>query len=142
MPEDSKEAQTARILLYKLFYDQTDQGMTHFLLNLIRVFDIHKQPKRFSLWALKVFLLTFCLLIWNYYLMWIGITKLEWDTWLCWTNLPPCFLFYFPFRYLILNISVRHLLKISCNGVQVQLCCVQKTIYLETHVWELFQNQI
>ncbi|XP_044504324.1 protein timeless homolog isoform X2 [Mangifera indica] len=45
LPKDSKEAQTARILLYKLFYDQTDQGMTHFLLNLIRVFDIHKQPK-------------------------------------------------------------------------------------------------
>ncbi|CAL5331927.1 unnamed protein product [Camellia sinensis] len=27
-PQDSKEPQTARILLYKLFYDQTDQGMT------------------------------------------------------------------------------------------------------------------
>ncbi|RVW37198.1 Protein timeless-like [Vitis vinifera] len=44
--EDSKEPQTARILLYKLFYDQTDQGMTHFLLNLIKSFDSHKQPKR------------------------------------------------------------------------------------------------
>lgn len=43
--EDSKEPQTARILLYKLFYDQTDQGMTHFLLNLIKSFDSHKQPK-------------------------------------------------------------------------------------------------
>ena len=48
--EDSKEPQTARILLYKLFYDQTDQGMTHFLLNLIKSFDSHKQPKRFPLW--------------------------------------------------------------------------------------------
>ncbi|KAI8564941.1 hypothetical protein RHMOL_Rhmol03G0222300 [Rhododendron molle] len=44
-PEDSKEPQTARILLYKLFYDQTDQGMTQFLLNQIKSFDIHKQAK-------------------------------------------------------------------------------------------------
>ncbi|KAA8539990.1 hypothetical protein F0562_026682 [Nyssa sinensis] len=44
-PEDSKEPQTARILLYKLFYDQTDQGMTQFLLNLIKSFDTHKQGK-------------------------------------------------------------------------------------------------
>lgn len=48
-PEDSKEPQTARILLYKLFYDQTDQGMTQFLFNQIRSFDIHKQAKRFIL---------------------------------------------------------------------------------------------
>lgn len=46
-PEDSKEPQTARILLYKLFYDQTDQGMTYFLFNLIKTFNAHKQPKRF-----------------------------------------------------------------------------------------------
>ncbi|KAK4258425.1 hypothetical protein QN277_007878 [Acacia crassicarpa] len=45
LPEDSKEPQTARILLYKLFYDQTEEGMTHFLLNLIKTFDTHKQPK-------------------------------------------------------------------------------------------------
>ncbi|KAF8413264.1 hypothetical protein HHK36_001240 [Tetracentron sinense] len=45
LPGDSKEPQTARILLYKLFYDQTDQGMTQFLLNLIKSFDSHKQPK-------------------------------------------------------------------------------------------------
>ncbi|KAI9159863.1 hypothetical protein LWI28_002675 [Acer negundo] len=45
LPEDSKEPQTARILLYKLFYDQTDQGVTQFLLNLIKAFDTHKQPK-------------------------------------------------------------------------------------------------
>ncbi|XP_048228801.1 protein timeless homolog isoform X1 [Ricinus communis] len=45
LPEGSKESQTARILLYKLFYDQTDQGMTQFLLSLIKSFDTHKQPK-------------------------------------------------------------------------------------------------
>ncbi|XP_062120286.1 topoisomerase 1-associated factor 1 [Humulus lupulus] len=45
LPEDSKESQTARILLYKLFYDQTDQGLTHFLLNLLKSFDTHKQAK-------------------------------------------------------------------------------------------------
>ncbi|KAI3888490.1 hypothetical protein MKX03_015120 [Papaver bracteatum] len=44
-PEDSKEPQTARILLYKIFYDQTDQGMTQFLINLIRNFNNRKQPK-------------------------------------------------------------------------------------------------
>ncbi|CAL5367424.1 unnamed protein product [Camellia sinensis] len=44
-PEDSKDPQTARILLYKLFYDQTDQGMTQFLLNQIKSFDTHKQAK-------------------------------------------------------------------------------------------------
>ncbi|XP_021295364.1 protein timeless homolog isoform X3 [Herrania umbratica] len=44
-PEDSKEPRTARILLYKLFYDQTDQGMTQFLLSLIKVFNSRKQPK-------------------------------------------------------------------------------------------------
>ncbi|KAK9292038.1 hypothetical protein L1049_019992 [Liquidambar formosana] len=44
-PDDSKEPQTARILLYKLFYDQTDQGMTQFLLNLMKSFNTHKQPK-------------------------------------------------------------------------------------------------
>lgn len=49
LPEDSKESHTARILLYKLFYDQTDQGMTQFLLNQIKTFDNHKQPKRFSI---------------------------------------------------------------------------------------------
>ncbi|XP_057425130.1 uncharacterized protein LOC130718546 isoform X1 [Lotus japonicus] len=45
LPEDSKEPQTARILLYKLFYDQTEEGMTQFLLNLMKTFDIHKQCK-------------------------------------------------------------------------------------------------
>ncbi|KAL0304359.1 UNVERIFIED_CONTAM: hypothetical protein Sradi_6304000 [Sesamum radiatum] len=47
-PEDSKEPQTARVLLYKLFYDQTEEGMTQFLLNLIKSFDTHKQSKRFE----------------------------------------------------------------------------------------------
>ncbi|CAI0546389.1 unnamed protein product [Linum tenue] len=46
LPENSKEPQTARILLYKLFYDQTDQGMTQFILNLIKSFNTHKQSKR------------------------------------------------------------------------------------------------
>ncbi|CAN1267612.1 Topoisomerase 1-associated factor 1, partial [Linum perenne] len=45
LPENSKEPQTARILLYKLFYDQTDQGMTQFLLNLVKSFNTHKQSK-------------------------------------------------------------------------------------------------
>ncbi|KAJ1385396.1 Timeless protein [Sesbania bispinosa] len=45
LPEDSKEPQTARILLYKLFYDQTEEGMTQFLLNLMKTFDTHKQCK-------------------------------------------------------------------------------------------------
>lgn len=44
-PKDSKEPQIARILLYKLFYDQTEEGMTHFLLNLMKSFDTHKQPR-------------------------------------------------------------------------------------------------
>ncbi|KAF5467566.1 hypothetical protein F2P56_017378 [Juglans regia] len=46
LPKESKEPHTARILLYKLFYYQTDQGIAQFLLNLIRMFDMHKQPKR------------------------------------------------------------------------------------------------
>ncbi|KAK7279867.1 hypothetical protein RJT34_24926 [Clitoria ternatea] len=45
LPEDSKEPQTARILLYKLFYDQTEEGMTQFLLNMMKTFDTHKRPK-------------------------------------------------------------------------------------------------
>lgn len=47
LPESSGDTQTARVLLYKLFYDQTDQGLTLFLLNLFRSFNMHKQPKRF-----------------------------------------------------------------------------------------------
>lgn len=55
LPEDSKETQTARVLLYKLFYDQTDQGLTHFLQNMFRSFNTHKQPKRFMLYKLHDF---------------------------------------------------------------------------------------
>ncbi|XP_073310909.1 uncharacterized protein [Primulina huaijiensis] len=44
--KDSDEPRTARALLYKLFYDQTEEGMTHFLLNLIKSFDTRKQSKR------------------------------------------------------------------------------------------------
>ncbi|KAL2527378.1 timeless family protein [Abeliophyllum distichum] len=44
-PEDAQELQIARILLYKLFYDQTEEGMTQLLLNLIKSFDTHKQSK-------------------------------------------------------------------------------------------------
>ncbi|KAL3521589.1 hypothetical protein ACH5RR_019738 [Cinchona calisaya] len=43
--EDSMEPKTARILLYKLFYDQTEEGMTQFLFNMIKSFDTHKQAK-------------------------------------------------------------------------------------------------
>lgn len=45
LPEDSKEPHTARILLYKLFYDQTEHGLTQFLLNSFRNFNTHVQPK-------------------------------------------------------------------------------------------------
>ncbi|KAI0507977.1 hypothetical protein KFK09_014107 [Dendrobium nobile] len=45
LPEDSKECQTARVLFYKLFYDQTDEGFTQFLLNRFKCFDSHKQPR-------------------------------------------------------------------------------------------------
>lgn len=57
--EGSREPQTARTLLYKLFYDQTDQGMTHFLLNLVKSFNSHKQPKRFYTHLHKFFHLPF-----------------------------------------------------------------------------------
>ncbi|KAJ3695187.1 hypothetical protein LUZ60_000564 [Juncus effusus] len=43
--EESREAHTSRVLLYKLFYDQTEQGLTYFVLNLFKSFDMHKQPK-------------------------------------------------------------------------------------------------
>ncbi|XP_031093945.1 interaptin [Ipomoea triloba] len=46
-PENSKENKTTRILLYKLFYDQTDEGMTLFILNQIKSFDTHKQAKSY-----------------------------------------------------------------------------------------------
>ncbi|KAG9141695.1 hypothetical protein Leryth_025341 [Lithospermum erythrorhizon] len=43
--EDSKEPKTARILLYKLFYDQTEEGMTQFLFNMIKSFNKQKQAR-------------------------------------------------------------------------------------------------
>ncbi|KAL8139768.1 hypothetical protein V2J09_005789 [Rumex salicifolius] len=46
-PVDSKEHQTSCILLYKLFYDQTDQGYTQYLFNLLKSFDAHKQPRSY-----------------------------------------------------------------------------------------------
>ncbi|KAJ1689619.1 hypothetical protein LUZ63_013774 [Rhynchospora breviuscula] len=45
IPESSGDTHTARVLLYKLFYDQTDQGFTQLLLNLFRSFKMDKQPK-------------------------------------------------------------------------------------------------
>lgn len=54
-PEDSVEPQTARVLLYKLFYDQTDQGITQFILNLIKSFNLHKQARRFLLKPCRIF---------------------------------------------------------------------------------------
>ncbi|KMZ63424.1 Timeless family protein [Zostera marina] len=44
-PDNSNERKTARILLYKIFYDQTDEGFSRFLLNMIKSFNTHKQPK-------------------------------------------------------------------------------------------------
>lgn len=53
-PEESGEPKTARVLLYKLFYDQTEEGMTHFLFNMIKSFDTHKQARRYSLYLIVV----------------------------------------------------------------------------------------
>lgn len=47
-PEESIEPKTARVLLYKLFYDQTEEGMTRFLFNMIKSFDTHKQSRRYA----------------------------------------------------------------------------------------------
>lgn len=43
--EAEQEARTARILLYKVFYDQTERGISLFLRTLIKSFDCHKQPR-------------------------------------------------------------------------------------------------
>lgn len=43
---ERQEARVTRILLYKIFYDQTEQGTFQFLLHLLKSFDIHKQPRR------------------------------------------------------------------------------------------------
>ncbi|CAN6464590.1 unnamed protein product [Victoria cruziana] len=43
--EPAGEAYIARVLLHKIFYDQTEEGTVHFLFNLLRTFDSHKQPR-------------------------------------------------------------------------------------------------
>lgn len=45
LTETEQESRTARILLYKVFYDQTERGIARFLLTLIKAFDNHKQPR-------------------------------------------------------------------------------------------------
>lgn len=45
--EREHEARTARILLYKVFYDQTENGISVFLRTLIKSFDYHKQPRSY-----------------------------------------------------------------------------------------------
>ncbi|KAI5080095.1 hypothetical protein GOP47_0005574 [Adiantum capillus-veneris] len=42
---EQQEVRVARILLYKVFYDQTEKGTFQFLLHLLKSFDIHKQPR-------------------------------------------------------------------------------------------------
>ncbi|KAH7442845.1 hypothetical protein KP509_02G004400 [Ceratopteris richardii] len=42
---EQQEVRVARILLYKIFYDQTEKGTFQFLLHLLKSFDIHKQPR-------------------------------------------------------------------------------------------------
>ncbi|KAH9567681.1 hypothetical protein CY35_03G038000 [Sphagnum magellanicum] len=43
--DGQKEARVARILLYKIFYDHTDQGVLAFMIRLLRTFDLQKQPR-------------------------------------------------------------------------------------------------
>ncbi|GAB2227644.1 hypothetical protein Droror1_Dr00009471 [Drosera rotundifolia] len=45
MPEDGAETDAAYAILYKLLYDQTDQGLTQFILNLVKSFSTVKQTK-------------------------------------------------------------------------------------------------
>ena len=42
--EAEQEARTARMLLYKVFYDQTERGISLFLCTCINSFDYHKPP--------------------------------------------------------------------------------------------------
>ena len=44
--EGQKEVRVARILLYKVFYDQTENGILPFIFRLIKTFDVQKQPRR------------------------------------------------------------------------------------------------
>ncbi|CAK9270062.1 unnamed protein product [Sphagnum jensenii] len=43
--DGQKEVRVARILLYKIFYDHTDQGVLAFMIQLLRTFDLQKQPR-------------------------------------------------------------------------------------------------
>lgn len=43
--EGQKEVRVARILLYKVFYDQTENGVLPFIFRLIKNFDVQKQPR-------------------------------------------------------------------------------------------------
>ncbi|XP_024382213.2 uncharacterized protein [Physcomitrium patens] len=43
--EGQQEVRVARILLYKVFYDHTENGILPFICRLIKTFDIHKQPR-------------------------------------------------------------------------------------------------
>ncbi|KAL9265681.1 timeless-like protein [Drosera capensis] len=45
MPENDAESDAAYAILYKLLYDQTDQGLTQFILNLVKSFSTVKQTK-------------------------------------------------------------------------------------------------
>lgn len=45
--EGQQEIRVARILLYKVFYDHTDNGILPFIFKLMKTFDIHKQPRRY-----------------------------------------------------------------------------------------------
>ncbi|BFI31474.1 hypothetical protein AXG93_4530s1190 [Marchantia polymorpha subsp. ruderalis] len=45
--EGLQELRTARILVYKVFYDQTETGILQTVLSLLKGFDIHKQPRSF-----------------------------------------------------------------------------------------------
>ncbi|KAL3694777.1 hypothetical protein R1sor_008428 [Riccia sorocarpa] len=45
--EAALELRTARILLYKVFYDQTETGIIQTVISLLKSFDIHKQPRSF-----------------------------------------------------------------------------------------------
>ncbi|KAJ7552476.1 hypothetical protein O6H91_06G056900 [Diphasiastrum complanatum] len=40
-----QDVRVARILLFKVFYDQTESGVLHLIHQLIRTFDMHKQPR-------------------------------------------------------------------------------------------------
>jgi len=44
--EGQQETRVARILLYKVFYDHTENGILPFIYRLMKNFDIHKQPRR------------------------------------------------------------------------------------------------